>query len=44
VKDKQQLEQVVEAAEARRLTVPRYNYSELNLRVITGLDQIGTRP
>jgi hypothetical protein len=44
VKDKNHLEQVVLAAEAKQLSVPRYDYSELNLRVITGFDQIGTRP
>ena len=44
VKEKNQLEQVILAAEAKRLNVPRYDYRQLNLRVITGLDQIGTRP
>ena len=45
VKNKQELEQVVSEAEAQKRRMPRLgHYESLNLRVITGVDQIGTRP
>jgi len=44
VRDKEALEEVVRAAETERLRVPHWHLHTLNLRAITGLDQIATRP
>jgi hypothetical protein len=44
VNNKQELEAVVEAAEAQRIRLPRWHFHTLNLRGIVGLDQVATKP
>lgn len=43
VKNKEALEEIVVATETDRMRVPRWDFHTLNLRAITGLDQLATR-